>query len=174
MKDKFFTPRKIAFLALMTALCVVGRTMFQFIPNVQPVTDIILIMTILFSWREGLTVALLSMMITNLYLGMGPWTIAQLATYTLIVFVTAFCSRYLGLKKYFWVQVVYSFFIGFLYGFLISLIQHFFFGIKAFWPYYLAGISFDFLHALGNAGFYILLAPMIKKLFELFRQRNQL
>jgi hypothetical protein len=37
-------------------------------------------------------------------------------------------------------------------------------GINSFWAYYIAGIPFDLLHGLGNAGFYLILEPILAPL----------
>lgn len=77
----------------MVALCVVSRTFFQFIVNVQPVTAILLIITIYWGSYQGLIVSILSILITNFYMGMGVWTIAQVATYFLIILLTGLLKR---------------------------------------------------------------------------------
>ena len=41
-----FGVRRLALLSILTALCYVGRMMFQFIPNVQPVTAVLIILTL--------------------------------------------------------------------------------------------------------------------------------
>lgn len=57
---------------------------------------------------------------------------------------------------------------GILYGFLISLVQAPFFGIQNFLVYYASGIPFDTLHAAGNIGFYLILAPILFPLLRKF------
>ncbi|HJF17377.1 MAG TPA: hypothetical protein K8V19_07020, partial [Globicatella sulfidifaciens] len=64
--------------ALLTTLCVVGRIFFAFIPNVQPVTAIIAIVTILLGFKDGVIVSSLTMLVSNLILGMGPWVVLQI------------------------------------------------------------------------------------------------
>ena len=80
--------RELSLLSMMIALCVVSRTFFQFIVNVQPVTAILLIITIYWGSYQGLLVSIFSILITNFYMGMGVWTIAQIITYSLIIFLT--------------------------------------------------------------------------------------
>lgn len=57
--------------ALMSAASFTGRLLFQSIPNVQPLTTIIIICTLVFGFYFGSTVAILSIMIFNLFLGMN-------------------------------------------------------------------------------------------------------
>lgn len=165
-KTNFFTVKEITTLALMTAACVVGRLAFQFIPNVQPMTAILLMVTIYRGLRPGLVVSLLSIMITNLYLGMGPWTISQLASYAVIITFAALLSKWSFFKRNLLLQIAFSILAGFIYGFVISVISFYMFGMTAFLPYYIQGLSFDFLHALGNGGFYLILGPVFKVLLD--------
>lgn len=157
---------RIAVLAMMVALCHVGRIMFQFLPNVQPVTVIVLLITLSFGVKDGLIVGVLSIIVSNLTLGMGIWTIAQVASYAVLVLLT---GLFIPFQKKDWfdsVFVVYVGLSGYLYGLIISVIQAPFFGIHKLWPYYLAGIPFDSLHAIGNVGFYLILTPVLLPLIE--------
>lgn len=157
--------RRIARLAILVSLCHVGRVMLGFLPNVQPMTVILLLLTIVFGFSDGLIVAVLSILISNLQMGMGVWTFAQIGTYIAVVAITAFISPILR-RLPLWLSALYAGFTGFLYGFLISLIQSIFFSWLSFFPYWIAGLSFDLFHALGNIGFWIILYPILMPLFE--------
>ena len=80
-----FTTQEIAFLSLLTAACVVGRLMFQFIPNVQPMTALLIMIALHFGFSRGVIVTVLSLLITNFYLGMGVWTFSQITGFSLIL-----------------------------------------------------------------------------------------
>lgn len=156
---------------MLVALCVVSRTFFQFIVNVQPVTAILLIIAIYWGTYQGLLVSLLSILITNFYMGMGVWTIAQVATYFIIILLTGLLKKVPKFRQSILIQALYAGLTGLLFGFFISAIQAPFLGISAFLPYYLAGIPVDTMHAVGNVVFYLLLAPVLKKLLTQTIQR---
>lgn len=157
MMSKNFSARRIAFLALLTAACVVGRLLFQVLPNVQPMTDSLLLITICTGFVNGLIVSLLAVIVSSIYLGFGYWVVVQCLSYFVILCLVGFLCNYTRLIECFWMQVILSFVVGMMYGFIVSVVQFFFFGLTAFWPYYLAGISFDLFHAMGNVCFYFLL-----------------
>lgn len=75
-------------IAILTSLVSVGRLTFSFIPNVQPMTVLLICITFYYGWKMGLTVALLSVLITNLYLGMGPWTAAQIGGFAALILLS--------------------------------------------------------------------------------------
>lgn len=165
MKENSFPVRKITFLGLTTAAAIVGRTLFASIPNFQPVTDIVLVLSLYLGFWEGFSVALLTILITNLYMGMGIWTIFQIITYAVIVLLTCLLRPFL--KRFFAVQIAYSAAAGLLYGFIISLFQALsFMGMDKFLPYYMAGLYFDLLHGIGNAILYILFVPIFIRLIK--------
>ncbi|MFY9901032.1 MAG: ECF transporter S component [Trichococcus sp.] len=159
-----FGVRRLALLSILTALCYVGRMMFQFIPNVQPVTAVLIILTLTLGMTDGFIVAILSIVLTNFLLGMGPWTIAQIASFGVLIVVTGLVMKPFYKKVHKAYFVGFSFLGGILYGFIISLLTVKMMGINSFWAYYAAGIPFDLLHGLGNAGFYLILEPILEPL----------
>ncbi|PTQ81585.1 uncharacterized protein DUF3816 [Trichococcus patagoniensis] len=159
-----FGVRRIALLSILTALCYVGRIVFQFIPNVQPVTAVLIILTLTMGMADGFIVAILSIILTNFMLGMGPWTIAQIASFGVLIVVTGLLMKPFYQKAHKAYFVVFSFLGGILYGFIISLLTVKMMGINTFWAYYAVGIPFDLMHGLGNAGFYLILEPILAPL----------
>lgn len=153
--------KRLTLLAMLTALCYVSRSAFQFLPNVQPVTVILIILTLTLGITDGLIVATLSIFVSNLNLGMGIWTIAQIVSFALIVVATGLFIKPIYKKIPFFIMILYSVITGYAYGFFISAIQAPFFGIQNFWVYYFSGLSFDTLHAFGNGVFYLILAPIL-------------
>lgn len=160
--------QRITLLAFLTALCQVSRQLLQFLPNVQPVTVILIILTLTLGISDALIVAVLSILLSNMTLGMGVWTIAQIVSFFVVVLVTGLVIKPMFKKVPFALMVFYAGFTGYLYGFIISLIQAPFFGIQNFWVYYASGIPFDTMHAVGNIGFYLILAPILFPLLKKF------
>jgi len=128
-------------------------------------TVLIVCITLYYGWRNGLAVSLLSVLLTNFYLGMGPWTIAQFMAYAVLIGLTHLLEgRYEGLPTP--VLQVYVAFLGMLYGLIISLVQAPFFGWNIFIPYYLSGLVYDIMHAGGNVIFFALLYPIVMRVFD--------
>ena len=149
----------------MTALSAVGRLAFSLpiMPNIQPMTALLLIIALNIGIVDSLIVSLLSILLTNLFLGMGPWTVLQIISFALVILLT-------GLIKYFYrsdsfihrlIFAVWAGLMGFAYGFVISYLNVHLYGMSNFWVYYLNGVPFDLLHAVGNVGFFIILEPII-------------
>ena len=174
-KHNFLNARRLALLAVLMALCVVGRLAFQFIPNVQPITTLLILITLNMTWLDGWIVAIGSMVLTNIFLGMGPWTIAQIIAYSIVILFVALVKMIvkksqINQQSATVIFSLVSFFVGFFYGFIVSILTSFMIGITNFWIYYFQGVSFDLMHAIGNFFFYILLAPVMNPLFKKMKQ----
>ncbi|MFT9204820.1 ECF transporter S component [Liquorilactobacillus mali] len=158
--------RRLTFLALMTALCVVGRFAFVSIPNVQPITAIVVWLTLTMGIFDGTVVSMLSMLITNLFMGMGYWTLAQLAAYFTVVLLVALLGQW-HCSHPLLIHSIIAACMGFVYGFAVSLFQApILGGFPAAFAYWLVGIPFDAMHAFGNIIIYPLLAPRLTKLIK--------
>lgn len=159
----------------MTALTTVGRLAFAlpFMPNIQPMTALLLIIALNIGIVDSLIVSLLSILLTNLFLGMGPWTILQIISFGLVILLTSLVKYFYQpqsfIRRIFF--AIWAGFMGLVYGFVISYLNVRLYGMNNFWVYYLNGVPFDLLHAVGNVGFFIILEPMIvpiiKRKFEI-------
>lgn len=89
--SRYFTVNRIALLAILTSFVTVGRLAFAFpfLPNIQPMTAMLLIITLSIGVIDGLVVSLLSLLLTNIFLGTGPWMLMQIISFTLLILLTA-------------------------------------------------------------------------------------
>lgn len=155
--------RKLTLCALLIALSVVGRLTFTFIPNVQPVTVLIIITSFILGPLYGVIVACLSTWMTNLLLGMGLWTMWQMLAWSIVAGLSGWVGK-VREKIPLLALSVYAGICGMLYGFLISYPMSQVTG--NFWLYYLSGLPFDLNHAFGNILFFLVLYPTFSRLVE--------
>ncbi|PWU69102.1 ECF transporter S component [Gracilibacillus dipsosauri] len=147
-------------ISLLAALAVVGRIFFQFLPNIQPVSSIIILSAFYLGPLAGVLLAITAAYVSNLALGVGIWTIWQIISWGIIGLIVGF----IGMKcwnKPFMVVLTISLISGYVYGFILSLGTYTYSG--TFFAYYIAGLPFDTLHAIGNVIFTILLYPFLAK-----------
>ncbi|WP_106497372.1 ECF transporter S component [Lentibacillus sp. Marseille-P4043] len=160
---------KLTLLALLAALAVVGRYAFAFMPNVQPVTSLIIICGIFLGPVAAICLALLTTFLSNMMLGMGIWTIWQVISWAMIGFMSGMLGK-LSKRIPLSLIVIFAIFSGYFYGLIISLTNYSITG--KFIPYYLAGLPFDTYHAIGNALFMILLYPVISFFFKRYTEKR--
>lgn len=154
---------KLTLIAIFAALAVVGRYAFAFIPNVQPVTAIIIICGVLIGPGAAIILSLLVTFLSNMLLGMGIWTVWQIISWALIGLLAGMIGKYVK-KIHIIYLTLFGILSGYLYGFIISLVTYQATG--KFWPYYFLGLPFDTYHAIGNGIFILLLYPLIKYLLK--------
>ena len=76
--------KKLTRLAGLCAICVITRIYLKLIPNVQILSDIILILAINGKLDESLIVNATTMIITSFFLGFGYWVIFQVLDFGIL------------------------------------------------------------------------------------------
>lgn len=161
--------RDIMPIVVVCIVAALGRVVFNFIPQLQPVTAIVIIMGITYGPQSGFITGALSALISNMYLGQGPWTPWQMLAWGTI----GFLSGFLGKSKFSRLPVVYCTF-GFLSGFLFSIItdiwtvsslgQALNAGIVL--AVFSSGIIINIGHSAGNVVFLLLLFGLFNRKLE--------
>ncbi|WP_067725399.1 ECF transporter S component [Oceanobacillus damuensis] len=160
---------KITIIALLAAMAVAGRYVFQFIPNVQPVTALIIICGLILGPLSAILLAVVTTFLSNMLMGTGIWTIWQIVSWSMIGILSGLLGKTFHRLSLLFI-VPFAVFSGYLYGVIISLTSYQITG--KFWPYYLAGLPFDTSHAIGNAVFIILLYPIMNHLFSKYAKHR--
>ena len=174
MKNNILKNTKIlTLLALCSSLSATLRIALSFIPNFQPLTDIIIFIAVIMGPALGVVHVVLSVFLSNLILGSGYWTINQILAFSAVV-ILAYILNYFVEKRNWNFKIIFIIFCGlsgFLYGFIMSILEVLIFSVKSFKVYYLAGIPFDMLHAAGNIVFFVLLYPTLYKVIDISYKR---
>ena len=71
----------LALVAALAALAVVGRLAFAAFPNVKPTTDIVLLAGYALGGAPGFAVGAITPVVSNVFMGQGPWTPWQMAAW---------------------------------------------------------------------------------------------
>lgn len=162
---------KLTLLSLFASLAVAGRFLLQFIPNIQPATSIIIICGLVLGPLSAILLSLLVTFLSNMLLGAGIWTVWQIISWGLIGLLSGVLGK-MRFKLPVSVLILFAAFSGYLYGFIISLTTYQIAG--EFWPYYLAGLPFDTMHAIGNAVFMALLYPIISFSLKKYAEKHHI
>lgn len=164
--------RDVALVALLAAVASASRVLFAAIPNVQPVTLLILMIGIHLGARRATAVAVLVALMSNMALGHGPWTFYQALAWSAVGTSGALFRRLLvnwdGTEIRLIPLSILVFIWGFLYDWIVSLSALALYQTKeAFFTFLLVGLPFDVLHAVGNVLFAVWLAPSLHRLLWL-------
>ena len=161
-------------LAVLAAVASISRIPFAIIPSVQPATFMIIITGMVFGKESGFIVGALTALVSNLFLGQGPWTPWQMFAWGMI----GFCS---GLFRKTWLMKTMAgrILFGFTTGFLFSWMMNIWVVLTVLQEFQLAQIVliygssflFDLAHALANVFFLILFSQRMINTLKRFQQK---
>lgn len=84
---------ELVLLAVLSALAVAGRTAFSFLPQFKPVLALVIISGVALGSESGFLIGALSMLLSNVFFGQGPWTPWQMFAMGLVGFLAGFLYR---------------------------------------------------------------------------------
>jgi Prenyltransferase and squalene oxidase repeat len=167
--------RILAAVAALAAIGVAGRVLLAPLPNVVGTTDVALLAGYALGGPAGFAVGALSALISNFWLGQGPWTPWQMAGWGLVgvggAVLAAVSGRRLGRVGLAAAAAV----AGLLFGALLDLSAMVNFGGEQSLDRYLAlsarGIPFNIAHAAGNAAIMLAAGPALVRMLDRYQAR---
>ena len=120
----------------------------------------------MYGWRFGVKLAIVTTVVSNMILGMGVWTIFQIFAWTIIAIFSGLIGK-TRLSKNLMFMMVWAFLMGYVFGFFVSWEKLLYGGYKVFLTYYISGLLFDTLHAVGNFVFYPICLSIIHRSIKL-------
>ena len=85
--------RELIVIAVLCALGVAGRAAFFMIPQFKPVVAIVIIAGVAFGGEAGFLVGAIVGLVSNMFLGQGPWTPWQMFSFGIIGFLAGVLFR---------------------------------------------------------------------------------
>ncbi len=164
--------KELALVATLGAVGAAGRVIFHPFPGVQPVTIICLVTGASLGPRAGLAVGPIAGLLSNSFLGQGPWTPPQMALWGLAglsgALLRPLCTRAVGLA-------VVGFAWGFLFGWAMNVWFLATFGPDVSWASFVLvtgrSVPFDLAHATGNAVLALTIGPALLRLLGRYALR---
>jgi energy-coupling factor transport system substrate-specific component len=168
----------VALVAALAALAVAGRLVLAPVPNVVATTDIVLIAGYSLGGAPGFTVGALAALVSNFWLGQGPWTPWQMAGWGLTGIGGAILAATAGRRLGRLALALACAAAGLAYGALLDLSVMVTYGGEQSLERYLAlsarGIPFNLAHAGGNFVFALLAGPALARMLLRFRARLEI
>jgi energy-coupling factor transport system substrate-specific component len=156
--------RELALVAALAAAAAGGRVLFAFIPNVQPVTMIVAV--------TGATTGGAAALVSNAFLGQGPWTPWQMIGWALVGAGAAAIGRPLRNR---WALAAYGIVCGFLFDWLMDVWAWSTLGpsanLHSFMTLAATGVPFDVAHASGNAVIAVIAGPTLFRMLDRYARR---
>jgi energy-coupling factor transport system substrate-specific component len=163
--------KEVTLIATLAAAAAAGRVLMAPIPDVQPVTVIVVVTGVALGLRAGIAVGAAAAFVSNFFLGQGPWTPWQMLAWGLCGAVGALAAPLLRGR----IQLaVGCFLLAYVYGFILDVWNWYGFYPHT-WPSFIArqaaGFPFDTAHALGNVALALAAGPELRRLLERYGKR---
>lgn len=168
------TSREIVILAILAAIAAVSRVPFAPLPSVQPTSFVIIITGLVFGAESGFIVGAVAAIVSNIFLGQGPWTPWQMYAWGMIG-MTAGLLRNTWWMKQMWGKLIFGFVWGYLFGWfmnlwiIVSAIENFTW--EFFISIYVASIYFDLAHGLSNVFFLLIFSASWIRILHRFKRK---
>lgn len=158
--------REIVVISIMCALAVLSRIAFAFLPGITPIATIIIITGAAFGKEAGFMCGALSMVISNMFFGQGPWTAYQMIVFGFIGYLAGILGKHHLLDKL-WIRVGFAILAGISFSMIIDVLTTIGSGFTwskliALW---VSALPFTIYYIVGNIIFILLLyKPLMKRL----------
>jgi len=166
------TSKEITITAMLGALSAMIRVPFGAIPSLQPSTFIIASTGYVFGPVSGFMVGALTALVSNFFLGTGPWTLYQMLAWGLVGMFFALLGK---LKMPKWSLAGFGLLWGYLFGFIMNLWYLTAFGfpisVKSVIALQAASCWMDTLHGVGTFVFFLVFGKRVISILERFKQR---
>jgi energy-coupling factor transport system substrate-specific component len=162
---------ELTLIATLGAAAAAGRVLFAAIPGVQPVTVICVAAGVALGARAGFAVGAIAALVSNLFLGQGPWTPWQMVFWGGCGVAGALAAPLLRRRIPFALACLA---LGFAFSWLMDVWEWFSFyphTWQAFVVQIGRGLWFDAAHAVGNVVMALAAGPELRRLLERYGRR---
>ena len=164
--------KEIALVAMLGTISAVLRIPFAAIPNVQPCTYLIICSGYVFGPVAGFAVGAITAIVSNFFLGHGPWTLYQMIAWGLAGVSAAYLSRVKASRT---LLITFGALWGDIYGGITNVWFWTAFvyplTVKTFMVTQINTIWFDTFHTVGNALFLGILGGKTITILRRFKMR---
>lgn len=162
------TTQTMMFVAILVALAVIGRVPFASIPGVQAASFVIILGGISLGPELGFVTGATTALVSNMFLGQGPWTPWQMLAWGLMGLTAGFIGM-TKLRKSLVLMMIFAGLWGFLFGWIMDLWYALAYVSpitpKSFILAFVSSFMFDLSHATSNVLLIGLLYRSWEKLF---------
>lgn len=156
--------RDIVIIAFFTAILMILKIVIDFIPNVELVTFMLILLSITYG-KKTLYIANIFSLVCGVYYGFRDWTIMYIILFSALVLVSYNFRKIFS--KNFFITSIFSAVFGLTFGWFFAIEWGLLYGINAGITYWINGIVFDIFHMVGNYFVMLLLGEKIYKVLKI-------
>lgn len=157
--------KDIVIVGIMSAILITVQVSLSFLPNIELVSLLIILSTIVYGWKT-LYIIYIFVMTQGFIYGFGIWWINYMYVWTILMLITMLFKN--NRSPFFWAILSGAF--GLSFGALCSIPYFFIGGLPMVVSGLISGIPFDVVHCVAN---YIIALVLFKPLYHLFDWMRQ-
>lgn len=150
----------------MSAILYVSKVALEFLPNIELVSLLVVIYSLVFGWETILIVTVFNMF-ELIQWGFGTWWFSYLYVWPLLCAITMLLKKLI--KEEFVIWAIVSGVFGLIFGSLFALF-YLFVDTKYAFAYWISGLPWDVVHCIGN---FVLMLVLGKPVYKLLKMLNQ-
>jgi energy-coupling factor transport system substrate-specific component len=173
-KRKKNKAEEIVIIAVLAASAAVSRIPFAGLPNVQPVSFLVMAAAYTFGAETGFMTGAVAAIVSNIFFGQGPWTIWQMLAWGLVGLISGLLRKTPFMQNSV-LRILTGFILGFIFGIIMDIWIVLSMGenlnISAFLLYFSGSFAFNLIHALSNIFFIIIFFKQFTKILERIKNK---
>lgn len=158
--------KELVMLGMMSAILVTVQVALGFIPNVELISLLIILCTIIYGWKTLYIIYTFTLVEGFIY-GFGDWWFNYLYVWTILLILAMIFRK--NRSSYFW--AILSGIYGLCFGALCSLLYLFIGGLPMAIAKWVNGIIFDLAHGISNFTVALILFRPIYYILNLLNQK---
>lgn len=171
-QERQLSSRELVMIALLGAMSAIARIPFAPLPSVQPSSFMIMVAALVLGPYNGFVVGAMTALVSNIFLGQGPWTIWQVVAWGMMGFFTGLLRGTIFMQNKH-LRAFTGFVFGILFGWFMNLWVILSLQVTFSWEviglYYASSILFDLAHGFSNLIFLYLFSDSFIKILQRFK-----
>lgn len=144
--------QQLVTMAVLSAILLVGQLGMAFLPNIEPVSTLIILYTLTYK-KQVFPIIYAFVLLEGIIFGFGIWWVSYLYIWSILALITLLFRKMDSALL--WAVISGAF--GLLFGVLCAIPHLISGGFYAAFSYWSAGIPYDVLHCIGNFGLTLIL-----------------
>ena len=134
-------------MGVLSAIVTAGKLALSFVPNIEIVTLLFMVYTVVFGYRKTILVSIVFTTMEIFIYGFSTWLLGYYIIWPILITVTALMKK--RIKSEYGYAAIGAIF-GYTFGLFFAVVESFFYGRAYGWLYWIKGIPFDLVHGTAN------------------------
>lgn len=159
--------KELILFGVLAAILTTSQVSLSFIPNVETVSLLIILHSLIYE-KKSIYIVVIFVMMMGLIYGFGTWWFGYLIIWPSLSMITCLIRN--KVKERYLLLSIYSGIFGLIFGALYAIPVFIFTGINSGIGYWISGIPYDIIHGTGN---YFIMLFLGERIFKLLNRLNK-